>query len=82
MDTLERLQIILKEELGLDDPPALEATLADLGADSLDRLNLTIAIEDEFEIDIPDEDGQKMTTVQSILVYVESKMPKGKSANG
>lgn len=70
MTDLETLQTILVEELGLDEPPAPEATLKDLGADSLDRLNLTMAIEDAFQVTIPDEEGQKMTTVQSILDYL------------
>ena len=48
----------------------------DLGADSLDAIELIMAFEDEFELDIPDEEGDKITTVQGAIDYIKSKMPK------
>jgi acyl carrier protein len=44
----------------------------DLGADSLDTVELVMALEDEFEIEIPDEDAEKITTVQQAIDYIEN----------
>ncbi|PVX61272.1 acyl carrier protein [Paraburkholderia unamae] len=46
----------------------------ELGGDSLDRIELVMAVEDEYDIEIPDEDLDKFTTVQSIIEYVQSKV--------
>jgi acyl carrier protein len=52
----------------------------DLGADSLDRCELTMAFEDKFEIEIPDADGQKLTTVGSAVEYITAHVSKSKLA--
>jgi acyl carrier protein len=52
----------------------------DLGADSLDRCELTMAFEGEFEIDIPDADAQKLTTVGSAVEYLTAHVSKSKLA--
>ena len=46
----------------------------DLGADSLDLVELVIALEDEFDVEIPDEDAEKLKTVKTVLEYVQSKI--------
>ncbi|MDO4988006.1 MAG: acyl carrier protein [Synergistes sp.] len=48
----------------------------DLGADSLDIVELIMGIEEEFDIEIPDEDAEKLSTVGEAMAYVYSKMPK------
>jgi acyl carrier protein len=48
----------------------------DLGADSLDTVELVMALEEEFDIEIPDEDAEKMTTVADAIKYLESHVPK------
>ncbi len=45
----------------------------DLGADSLDIVELVMAMEEEFEIEIPDEDAEKLRTVQDVMKYLETK---------
>lgn len=74
---LTDIQDILMEELGLDDRPAPEAKLADLDIDSLDRVSIAMAIEERFEIDIPDDDAEQFVTVDSIVIYVGKKLPQG-----
>ncbi|KAF5299038.1 hypothetical protein FQA39_LY19194 [Lamprigera yunnana] len=49
-----------------------KAFVADLGADSLDTVELVMALEDEFEIEIPDEDAEKITTVQNAIDYAKN----------
>lgn len=71
MTTLERLNELLMDELGLDEPPSLDATLTDLGADSLDRVSLTIALEDTFNIEIGDDEGAKLITVRDVYQYID-----------
>jgi acyl carrier protein len=46
--------------------------MEDLGADSLDTVELVMALEEEFEIDIPDEAAEKITTVQAVVDYISS----------
>ena len=71
---LERLQKIIKEMLDVDvkeiKPEA--SIIKDLGADSLDIVELIMAIEEEFGIEIPDENAEKIGTVQDIINYLEA----------
>ena len=50
--------------------------MEDLGADSLDTVELTMSLEDEFGIEIPDEDAEKVKTVKDVIEYVDSKVEK------
>ncbi len=71
----EKLQGIIVEELGVEkDEITLEANLNDdLGADSLDAVELIMAIEDAFEINVSDEVAQTLTTVGKIVAFIEGE---------
>lgn len=72
-DTAEaRVKEIIVEELGVEaDKVTSEASFVDdLGADSLDTVELVMALEEEFGIDIPDEDAEKMRTVGDAVAYI------------
>ena len=72
----ERVKDIIVEELGVErDKLTAEASfMEDLGADSLDTVELVMAFEKEFDIDIPDEDAEKMRTVGDAMKYLHEKM--------
>ena len=71
----EKVKKIVVEQLGVsEDQVADDAKfIEDLGADSLDQVELVMALEEEFGSDIPDEDAEKMTTVGEAIKYIESK---------
>ena len=75
----ERVREIIVEQLGVTaDQVTPEAKfIEDLGADSLDTVELVMALEEEFETEIPDEDAEKITTVQQAIDYINSH--KGKA---
>lgn len=68
----ERVKRIVTEQLGVKDENLKnEASFVDdLGADSLDTVELVMALEEEFEIEIPDEDAEKITTIQQAIAYI------------
>lgn len=67
----KRVKKIVVEQLGLKEEIANEATfIDDLGADSLDTVELVMAFEEEFGIDIPDEDAEKITSIQLAIDYI------------
>ena len=70
----DRIKKIVAEQLGVDeDQVTVEASfMDDLGADSLDTVELVMALEEEFECEIPDEDAEKITSVQQAIDYVNS----------
>jgi acyl carrier protein len=72
----ERVRKIVVEQLGVkEDEVALESSFVDdLGADSLDTVELVMALEEEFETEIPDEDAEKITTVQQAIDYVNAHL--------
>ncbi|MFT4929914.1 MAG: acyl carrier protein [Phenylobacterium sp.] len=75
MSTIEeRVAKIVVEQLGVDDDQVKSdaSFVDDLGADSLDTVELVMALEEEFETDIPDEDAEKITTVQAAIDYVKA----------
>ena len=70
---LERVKKIVAEQLGVEDEISNDASFVDdLGADSLDTVELVMALEEEFECEIPDDEAEKITTVQQAVDYVES----------
>jgi len=71
---LEKVKAVIAENLNVDvNSVALESQLKqDLGADSLDAVELTIALEDAFDIKVDDEAAAKFITVQDIVTYIES----------
>ncbi|MDR0934587.1 MAG: acyl carrier protein [Burkholderiaceae bacterium] len=70
-DIEQRVKKIVAEQLGVaEDEIKLESSFVDdLGADSLDTVELVMALEDEFEIEIPDEQAEKITTVKQAVDY-------------
>jgi acyl carrier protein len=75
--TLDRVAAVLREQLMLeeDHPITLESRLVeDLGCDSLDRIQLSMDVEDEFGIEIPYEDVDKVKTVGDLVALVETKL--------
>jgi acyl carrier protein len=72
-EVVEKVRQIISEQLGVDEAevtPSASFT-DDLGADSLDQVELVMALEEEFDLQINDEDTEKMTTVQSAIDYIE-----------
>ncbi len=66
---------IIEEQLGVD-PERVKpeaSFIDDLGADSLDIVELVMAMEEEFDLEIPDEDAEKLRTVNDVVKYLESK---------
>ena len=74
----EKVKDIIVEELGVErEKLASEASfMEDLGADSLDTVELVMAFEKEFDIDIPDEDAEKLRTVGDAMNYLHEKIGK------
>jgi acyl carrier protein len=74
MAIAERVKSIIVEQLGVDEEEVTqEASFTDdLGADSLDIVELVMAFEEEFGIEIPDEDAEKISNVRDAITYIES----------
>ncbi|MFQ5677774.1 MAG: acyl carrier protein [bacterium] len=74
----DKVKEIIVEQLGVDANEVTESAsfIDDLGADSLDTVELVMAFEEEFEIEIPDEDAEKLNTVGEAVAYLEKKMGK------
>mgnify|MGYP003418033931 FL=1 len=73
---LERVSKVIVDRLGVDESEVkLEASFReDLGADSLDVVELVMELEDEFDMEISDEDAEKIATVGDAINYIESKV--------
>ncbi len=76
-DILGKVQKIVSEQLGVDVAEVKpEASFAnDLGADSLDTVELVMALEEEFDIEIPDEAAESIGTVQAAVDFIKDKAP-------
>jgi acyl carrier protein len=75
MENIEqRVKKIVAEQLGVNeaDVKSESSFVNDLGADSLDTVELVMALEEEFETEIPDEEAEKITTVQHAIDYIQS----------
>jgi|TARA_B100001079_G_C16002053_1_gene336470 acyl carrier protein len=74
MSTLDKVKEVIIDKLGVEEDKIVpEASFVDdLGADSLDTVELIMQLEEEFGIEIPDEDAEKMTTVKSVVDYIEA----------
>jgi acyl carrier protein len=70
----ERVKKIVIEQLGVKEDEVTDSSsfVDDLGADSLDTVELVMALEEEFECEIPDEEAEKITTVQQAIDYVKA----------
>ena len=77
-DIEARVKKIIAEQLGVPEADVAneKAFVADLGADSLDTVELVMAFEEEFGIEIPDEDAEKITRVREAVEYIESHSKK------
>ncbi|WP_417180175.1 acyl carrier protein [Alistipes putredinis] len=73
--TLDKIKGIIAEQLGVDEDKVTMEThlMKDLEADSLDAVEIIMAIEDEFDIEVPDEDAEKITTVGDAINYISAK---------
>lgn len=74
----QRVKKIVAEQLGVNEADIKNESsfVDDLGADSLDTVELIMALEEEFECEVPDEDAEKITTVQQAIDYVTSSLKK------
>jgi acyl carrier protein len=72
MSVEEKVKEIIVDQLGVDEKQVNpEASfIDDLGADSLDTVELVMALEEEFDVEIPDEDAEKIATVQNAIDYI------------
>ena len=71
----EKVKQIVSEQLGVDEAEVTPTAsfVDDLGADSLDTVELVMAFEEAFDIEIPDEEAEKIRTVQDAIAYIEKK---------
>ena len=72
-DTVDRVKKIVVEHLGVDESKVVEGAsfIDDLGADSLDTVELVMAFEEEFSCDIPDDAAEKIQTVKDVVEYLD-----------
>jgi acyl carrier protein len=80
MSVEKKILHTIAEQLGInEDEIDKDASLIDdMGADSLDIVELVMAMEEEFEMEIPDEDAEKISTVQDIIDYVQQRLKEAK----
>ena len=81
MSVEAKVKEIIVENLGVDQEKVTEdaSFVEDLGADSLDTVELVMAFEEEFDVEIPDEDAEKMRTVGEAIAYLKSKAQKSEA---
>lgn len=76
-DVAERVKKIVAEQLGVKEEVTNEASFVDdLGADSLDTVELVMALEEEFGQEIPDEEAEKLQSVGDVIKYIEESQQK------
>lgn len=75
MDLFEKIKSIVVDQLGVDaDEVTLKTSFEDLNADSLDVVELVMALEEEFDIEIPDEDAEKIRSIGAAVEYIKGKV--------
>ena len=76
MNTADKIKEAIIDKLGVEESQIKpEASfIDDLGADSLDTVELIMALEEEFDLEIPDEDAENLTTVKAVIDYIEEKL--------
>ncbi|MEQ1852285.1 MAG: acyl carrier protein [Chthoniobacteraceae bacterium] len=76
--TYEKVKDIIVEQLGVNPEQVTETAsfIEDLGADSLDTVELVMAFEEEFGVEVPDEDAEKLQTVGNVVEYIDKKIAK------
>ncbi len=74
----EKVKDIIVEQLGVNPEQVTQTAsfIEDLGADSLDTVELVMAFEEEFSVKVPDEDAEKFQTVGGVVKYIEGKLAK------
>jgi acyl carrier protein len=79
MSVESRVKEIIVEELGVDQEKVTDEAsfVEDLGADSLDTVELVMKFEEEFDVEIPDEDAERMRPVGEAIAYLKGKTEKG-----
>ena len=72
----DRVSAIIVEQLGVtkEELAPKASFIDDLGADSLDIVELVMAMEEEFDIEIPDDDAEKIQTIEDVITYVKAKI--------
>lgn len=80
MGLFEEIREVVSEQLGVKPEQVKpEASfISDLGADSLDTVELVMALEEKFDIEIPDEDAQEVQTISDVVKYIENKITDSK----
>lgn len=81
MSTFDRVKKVVVEQLDVaeDEVTPQASFVDDLGADSLDVVELVMGLEEEFDVEIPDEDAEKITTVQEAVGYIDGKDGAGQA---
>ena len=74
-ETLDRVKNIIVSQLGVDENEVKTESsfVDDLGADSLDVVELVMALEEEFDLEIPDEEAERINTVSEVISYLDEK---------
>ena len=75
MSTFDRVKKVVVEQLDVneDEVTMVASFVDDLGADSLDVVELVMGLEEEFDVEIPDEDAEKIATVEAAVIYIDEK---------
>jgi acyl carrier protein len=75
--TTDRIKRVISEQLGVAEADIKPESriVDDLGGDSLDQVEIVMALEDEFEMEIPDHEAEKITTVQQAIDYITAQVP-------